>query len=174
MHGKRRGSIDGELRPFVRWMFRLSIVWLPLGGISGLAYVGEPGHLNITGELICVPVLAPLMLVLSKVMSPKSNMRYELLCMGAGCYLFGVFSIAALYRQYGYIDQVAQSNVERHDLFDALYLALMTITTVGFGDVVPAQGSRWVAILGSIYGYLGTGLATAFIVSLLTLDRLGD
>lgn len=49
---------------------------------------------------------------------------------------------------------------------DAIYFALTTYTTLGYGDLVLADGYRIFGAFGSVSGLLAFGLSTAFLVNL--------
>jgi len=53
----------------------------------------------------------------------------------------------------------------------ALYLSTVTYSTVGYGDVVPAESWRMLAALEGVTGFLMIGWSTAYLVSAST--RLG-
>ena len=55
-----------------------------------------------------------------------------------------------------------------HDVSDAVYFALSTYTTLGYGDVVLAPGYRIFASMAAVTGLLAFGLSTAFLVAILT------
>ncbi len=50
---------------------------------------------------------------------------------------------------------------------DALYFALVTYTTLGYGDVTVGEGFRLFAAMAAVTGLLNFGLSTAFLVGLL-------
>ena len=50
---------------------------------------------------------------------------------------------------------------------DALYFALVTYTTVGYGDVTVGPEFRIFGAMASVTGLLGFGISTAFLVGLL-------
>ena len=50
---------------------------------------------------------------------------------------------------------------------DALYFALVTYTTVGYGDVTLSADHRIFGAMASVTGLLGFGISTAFLVGLL-------
>ncbi len=57
-------------------------------------------------------------------------------------------------------------NPNMHNLFDAIYLAMMTATTVGYGDITPITTvGRVVAILIALMGWFSFSIITAFISS---------
>ena len=56
------------------------------------------------------------------------------------------------------------------DLKDAIYFALVTYTTVGYGDVTLASGHRIFAAMAAVTGMLNFGLSTAFLVG--TFERI--
>jgi hypothetical protein len=47
---------------------------------------------------------------------------------------------------------------------DYYYFALITYTTVGYGDVLAKEGSRIFAAMSAVTGVLNFGLSTAFLV----------
>lgn len=49
---------------------------------------------------------------------------------------------------------------------DAIYFALTTYTTLGYGDLVLGDGYRIFGAFGSVSGLLAFGLSTAFLVNL--------
>jgi Ion channel len=51
---------------------------------------------------------------------------------------------------------------------DAVYFALATYTTVGYGDVVLASEHRVFGAMAAVTGMLVFGLSTAFLVAILT------
>jgi len=51
---------------------------------------------------------------------------------------------------------------------DALYFALVTYTTVGYGDVTVGPDHRLYAAMAAVTGLLNFGLSTAFLVGLFT------
>lgn len=50
---------------------------------------------------------------------------------------------------------------------EATYFALVTYTTLGYGDVTVADGFRTFAAIAAVTGLLNFGLSTAFLVGLL-------
>lgn len=55
-----------------------------------------------------------------------------------------------------------------HGISDAVYFALVTYTTVGYGDVVLAPAFRVFGAMAAVTGMLVFGLSTAFLVAILT------
>lgn len=57
---------------------------------------------------------------------------------------------------------------ERHDMLDSLYLSLVTVATLGFGDIVPTSASlRLIAPLEALFGFM---LLTAAVSWVLQID----
>ena len=57
-------------------------------------------------------------------------------------------------------------NPHMHNLFDAFYLAMITATTVGYGDITPITTvGRIVAILIALIGWFSFSIITAFVSS---------
>ena len=54
---------------------------------------------------------------------------------------------------------------ERANLSDAVYMTLITITTVGYGDVVPHGDGRLIGSIEAVIGTLMTGLSTAWLLA---------
>ncbi len=54
------------------------------------------------------------------------------------------------------------------DLGDAIYFALVTYTTLGYGDVTVGADARVFAAMAAVTGLLNFGLSTAFLVGLVT------
>lgn len=50
---------------------------------------------------------------------------------------------------------------------DAIYFALVTYTTLGYGDVIVGENFRLFAAMAAVTGLLNFGLSTAFLVGLL-------
>ena len=52
------------------------------------------------------------------------------------------------------------------DIGEAIYFALVTYTTLGYGDVTLPTGYRIFGAFGSVTGLLAFGLSTALLVGL--------
>jgi hypothetical protein len=53
---------------------------------------------------------------------------------------------------------------------ESLYLSLVTLTTVGFGDIAPAEG--WLRLVAPLEAFIGFGLLTASVSWLLSIYPL--
>ncbi|MEP2782993.1 MAG: ion channel [Pseudoruegeria sp.] len=51
---------------------------------------------------------------------------------------------------------------------DAVYFSLVTYTSLGYGDIVLAQGHRIFGAIASVTGLLTFGVSTAYLVSLMS------
>ncbi|MEM6373242.1 MAG: potassium channel family protein [Pseudomonadota bacterium] len=51
---------------------------------------------------------------------------------------------------------------------DSFYFAMVTYTTLGYGDLVLGEGLRIFATFAAVTGLLTFGISTAFLISLLT------
>ncbi|MEO1779646.1 MAG: ion channel [Pseudomonadota bacterium] len=47
------------------------------------------------------------------------------------------------------------------------YVAIVTLTTLGYGDVVPPDSARMVAAFCAVAGLFLVGLSTAFVIEIL-------
>lgn len=54
-------------------------------------------------------------------------------------------------------------NIEKMSYLDALYFSVMTLTTVGYGDLAPQ--SAFGKIFSIVYIFVGVGLISAFIAN---------
>lgn len=53
------------------------------------------------------------------------------------------------------------------DFWQALYFSLVTLTTLGYGDLVPHEGAQMVAAFCAVAGLFLMGLSTAFVIEIL-------
>ena len=57
---------------------------------------------------------------------------------------------------------------------EAIYFALATYTTVGYGDVTLEKGARIFGVMAAVTGLLNFGLSTAFLVGVFGSTFVGD
>ncbi|MEM8837348.1 MAG: potassium channel family protein [Pseudomonadota bacterium] len=50
---------------------------------------------------------------------------------------------------------------------EGIYFAIVTLTTLGYGDIAPSKGAQLLAALCALAGLFVMGLSTAFIVEIL-------
>ncbi len=67
-----------------------------------------------------------------------------------------IFVFAGVYRGYGLIH--AEHATALADWNTPLYFSMVTLTTLGYGDVTPASGIRLIAAIQALLGYLNLGL----------------
>jgi len=67
-----------------------------------------------------------------------------------------IFIFAGVYRGYGL--RVAEHATKLGDWDTPLYFSVVTLTTLGYGDVTPASGIRLIAAIQALLGYLNLGL----------------
>lgn len=66
-----------------------------------------------------------------------------------------------------------ESNPNLHSVGEAVYWSIITISTVGYGDIVPVTGvGRAIAVIGTLFGMWVIVFMTSIVVSALT-DRIG-
>lgn len=51
--------------------------------------------------------------------------------------------------------------------WQAVYFSIVTLTTLGYGDLVPPEGARLVAAFCAVTGLFLVGLSTAFVIEIL-------
>jgi hypothetical protein len=56
-------------------------------------------------------------------------------------------------------------------LFEALYFSVVTWTTLGYGDFLPADGARYIVIIEALLGYVTMALLIAVLVSVIAKAR---
>ncbi|MCR9135728.1 MAG: potassium channel family protein [Alphaproteobacteria bacterium] len=80
--------------------------------------------------------------------------------------------IAALIVEFGllfrWIGLQSSDGKTSESLFDALYFSVVTWTTLGYGDFLPAPEARIIVIVEVLLGYLMMALLIAVFVSLMT------
>ncbi len=82
-----------------------------------------------------------------------------------GVFYYAIFNMIETIRPYSFLEtgSVASKEVSRHSL---LYLSLITLTTLGYGDIVPATpAARMFAALEAMTGVLYIAITVARLVS---------
>ena len=85
------------------------------------------------------------------ILSVLKNKKEELLVKLIICFLLLVLSASCMY----YAERDAQPEVFR-SILAAMWWTLVTLTTVGWGDIVPVTG--WGKLVGGVIAVLGIGL----------------
>ncbi len=67
----------------------------------------------------------------------------------------------------GFLLQTGLDPLRQGGFLDAFYLSLVTLATLGYGDIVPTSG--WLRVLGPLEALVGFGLLTASLTWLLSL-----
>ncbi len=67
-----------------------------------------------------------------------------------------IFVFAGVYRGYGLT--IAKQATALADWQTPLYFSIVTLTTLGYGDVTPASDIRLIAAIQALLGYLNLGL----------------
>ena len=108
--------------------------------------------------VVAIIVLTYVMLSLNKKIIAKSFVIIIFLQ-----FVLIILTYAKIYQTFGVLDLVENKLV--HVPSTCLYLSVITITTVGYGDVVPALGwGRWVAMTEALFGYLLMGVLVATLI----------
>lgn len=79
-------------------------------------------------------------------------------------------NFAVLYRWIGI--QVASTGGRVEDLLDAVYFSVVTWTTLGYGDILPLPGARWIVVVESMTGYVVMALLISALVAALSRKQL--
>ena len=100
--------------------------------------------------------------------SPRVNS--EVLCAAVATYLMLALLWATAYTLLGHTSPGAFNGLPAGTVlagYDALYFSLITITTIGYGDITPASGpARMLATLEAITGTMYMAMLVARLVSL--------
>jgi voltage-gated potassium channel len=98
-----------------------------------------------------------------------SNKRFELYTLGVFLGLLLFIGSTAIF-----LFENPESGGHVNDLFDAFYLAVVTMSTVGYGDIAPETPGGRLVVMGLIFTGLGIlSFFTSIIVSAFT-DRAND
>ncbi len=161
----------GWLRTWVAWVSIVIIVlsypaltqWIAAARVARLARFGRAGRvLNVIRLLRLGVIITRALSGLRRILNPRS-FPYVALAV-AGIVLIGG---AALY--------FAEIEGTEGSVEDALWWAVVTVTTVGYGDITPATTlGRIVAGVVMIVGITFVSLLTAHIASHLTLENQED
>lgn len=85
---------------------------------------------------------------------------YRFCLVGLFANMFVLIMIFGLvYAEYGLLDTCGNKmSVQKNELSDAVYFSIVTWTTLGYGDLRPTEGVRFVAALEALMGYMYMGL----------------
>jgi hypothetical protein len=81
-----------------------------------------------------------------------------------------IFTFAGIYRGHGVLSAAGPEKL-MDDPTGALYFSIVTWTTLGYGDLLPATDIRLVAALEALMGYAFFGLAVGLGTHLLSRDK---
>lgn len=80
-----------------------------------------------------------------------------------------IYSFGEMYARVGMIRMGGDIS---NDLKDGIYLSIVTWTTLGYGDLTPANSLRLFAGLQAFLGYVYMGILIAIIVKWLDIDEV--
>jgi len=152
---------DGTYEPLWFTPIRTALALLFWGTVAtGLSKLGLQPSLGPFGPYLALLLsLIGLTFLLRVAIAYPTSVTFPALCAMFGLVLIGY---AYLYQRLGII---GPGDVESREFGTCLYFSVVTFTTVGYGDFRPAIGSRPVAALEAITGYVYFGLFVAFISS---------
>ncbi|MDD5008033.1 MAG: ion channel [Syntrophorhabdaceae bacterium] len=81
-----------------------------------------------------------------------------------------IFTFAQVFSKAGFYE--ADGKVS-HDFLGAIYLSIVTWTTLGYGDLRPTESVRIFAGIEALTGYLYLGLFVAFVINYLFMAQRG-
>lgn len=126
-------------------------------------------NLGVGTALICATVLIHIVGLISLTsVAARLHARFKLhgrshrvlVMLGMAFGLFAVVSLEIWFWTFCYLVLGVTP-----DFASALYLSTITYSTVGYGDVVPAEAWRLLAALEGVTGFLMIGWSTAYLVT---------
>jgi hypothetical protein len=133
----------------------------PSSGAHGLLTICVGSVLLITPPAILVRIAR------HKVITPRT------LCGALSVYLLAGLAFSFLYQAIDYYDAHAFDGIARDDRAAFAYYSFITLTTTGYGDIVPtARVSRSLAVFEVLMGQIFLVVIVARVVSMLGHERM--
>ena len=150
----------------------LAGVWIGLA--QALPGADRPGPvIAVVGALFSVAFMWLLIMRLRRLLA-EPDRRWREVALLLANFAVLVFVFAWIHSRIGLMDQSMAAPVPTHDLADALYFSIVTITTVGYGDFLPIGVGRAVAAMQGLVGYFILGILVSTGFQLLAPDRDAD
>ncbi len=125
------------------------------------------------GTTIPLPSLSIIMLSLQMLVFMKMRIEQGDILFAFVLFLGSMFcqisTFANVYSKMGFYDATGAISYDR---FDAIYLSVVTWTTLGYGDFSPTESVRLFAAFESLVGYIYLGIFVAFTINWLFLSNL--
>lgn len=125
---------------------------------------------NITVAAVAAMVLEGLLVRAHQwLLREPHRPKLVLLLAGVSLWVLGVVTVGVWIWAIAYVELGAFANLE-----DAVYFSLVAYSTLGLGDLVPADEWRILSGMEAANGFLNFGLLTALLIEGLRQVRLGQ
>lgn len=164
------GAYSAAFRGGRRWHF-LVLTGLTLAARWGALATGS-GALELGSALVTVAWLAAAISLVGKELLEQRKVNTNMIFGAVVVYLLAAVAFAYLYEVLELVQPGAFSGLpeagNQSALGDALlYFSLVTLTTVGYGDILPVSGlARPLAVLEGVFGTLYLAVMIARLVGL--------
>ena len=78
-----------------------------------------------------------------------------------------ILAFATMYQRLGIINTTVEGSPVTHNFVTSIYYAIVTFTTLGYGDFQPTPDARPIAALQAITGYLVLGVLASVVATLI-------
>ena len=159
-------------RRVVTFALLVLVTWMLIASVSAFRSEASTAELVLAAELLAVGILGPVLVVRGMLQHGQLSLRtlsnaialYLLIGLATAMLLVGVAALSGEPQLQGMVTIGSQTT----ELRDAVYWSYVTLSTTGYGDIVPATGSaRVLALAASLVGQIYLVVAVAGIVSLL-------
>lgn len=166
-------SDKGSALPHGQWVNTGGFLFIiiEIGALASILWWPWPDLVNISEGIVLVVVIIFVAFLLFGIARGQGNRNILLV------FTFIIINIAwiiigfgHLYHLVGLTDTLRQGRVYP-TIWDGIYFSLITLTTVGYGDVTPTLQSRSIAAFEALTGYIVMGLLISVLVTIAQRNR---